>query len=143
MDIAEKLVSRCLKDREAGMSAQILKDLKSDNSVYSLLAILFYDFREGGFAQFVYNANGIYLPEMAEVLTHVGAAGTNGYLDRVISHCIENNDGYNEFLQGDFSDCPFKDGLNSLSEEFNDSDAAGEIVNSEKIAKTIGRAERA
>jgi len=142
MDLEVKLVERCLKDRESGLSAAVLKDLKSDNSVYSLLAIFQYDMQEGGFPQFVYNANGVYLPEMADVLRHVGASQTNAYLDKVISLCVDKNEDYQEFLVGAFEDTPFKAELQALSQQYSDSEHSLQSEAGEKIAKLIKRAER-
>lgn len=140
MNLDEKLVARCLSDRSAGLSAKILNDLKDDNSLYSLLAIFYYDIKQGGFAQFVYNANGVYLPEMAEVLSYVKAHQSNAFLDQVINLCVDKNDQYQQFLSGDFEDSPFKSELQLITQAYLESDSPLQVEAAEFMTKLIKRA---
>ena len=141
MNLDEKLVARCLSDRESGLSAAVLNDLKNANSLYSLLAIFYYDLKQGGFAQFVYNANGVYLPEMADVLSHVKAHQSNAFLDQVISLCIDKNDQYQQFLIGDFEESPFKSQLQEITQAYIDANSPLEVEAAEAIVKLIKRAD--
>ena len=139
MNLDEKLVARCLADRASGLSAAVLNDLKSDDSRYSLLAIFYYDIKQGGFAQFVYNANGIYLPEMAEVLSAVKADQSNAFLDQVMNLCIDKNDQYLQFLSGDFEDSPFKSELQQITQAYVDAGSPVEVEAAEAITKLVKR----
>ena len=140
MNLDQKLISRCLADRSSGLSAKVLNDLKSDNSLYSLLAIFYYDIQHGGFAQFVYNANGVYLPEMADVLSSVKADQSNIFLDQVINLCIDKNDQYQAFLTSDFEDSSFKSELQKITQAYFDTGSTLEVEAGEAIAKLIKRA---
>ena len=142
MNLDEKLVARCLADRASGLSGAVLNDLKSDSSLYSLLAIFYYDMKQGGFAQFVYNANGMYLPEMAEVLAHVKAHQSNAFLDKVMNLCVDKNDDYHAFLNGEFEDSPFKSELQAITQAYLDCESPLEVEAAEVITKLILRAER-
>lgn len=130
--LADQLLQRCSRDREQGLSANILKDLKSPQNQLTFIAVFFSDVSKGGFEQFVYNANGIYLPEVAEVLEAVNAGHAVASIDQVIQLCIDENEAYQAFLQGDFSDCEFKQKLGALTEVYRQgedvTEEAGEAI---------------
>jgi hypothetical protein len=130
--LADQLLQRCSDDREQGLSASILKDLKSPQNQLTFIAVFFSDVSKGGFEQFVYNANGIYLPEVAEVLEAVSASHAVACIDQVIQLCIDDNDAYKTFLAGDFNHCAFKQKLSALTEIYREGDdlteEAGEII---------------
>ncbi|NRB41254.1 MAG: hypothetical protein HRU20_22740 [Pseudomonadales bacterium] len=115
------LFKRCLADREKGLTAGILKTLDDANSQTTLLAVFYYDVAIGGFERFVYNANGVYLPEVAEVLDKLNAGNATKFLDQVLQYCIDNADAYQDFLQGDFSDSDFKLALTTISSTYTES----------------------
>ncbi|ROR97983.1 uncharacterized protein DUF4375 [Sinobacterium caligoides] len=118
MDLQTKLIDKCLSEREAGLTASILDDLDNPCNLYTLLALFCYDVQEGGFAQFVYNSNGVYLVEVAQALEAVEADNTGLFLERVINLCLDEDKLYKKFLASDGSDGFFKRKLDKISEEY-------------------------
>ncbi len=114
----DALLRRCEADREKGLTQSILKDLNAPSNQLTLLAVFYHDFFKGGFERFIYNANGVYLPEVADVLEKLKAKEARYYLELVISYCVENNEDYQTFLAGDFSDSDFKKALAHFSSEY-------------------------
>lgn len=112
------LLRRCEDDRKKGLTAAILKDLDNPAHQLTLIAVFYSDIVTGGFARFVYNANGIYLPEVAEVLEQLKASAAVKALDEVMQFCIDANEDYQAFLSGDFSESEFKRRLNDFSEVY-------------------------
>src|SRR5690606_5910383 len=137
-----ELDKKCRELKVEGLSAELLDDLSNPETIFSLLALFYYDVNKGGFAQFVYNANGVYLPEMAKVLEIIGASYTKAHFDRVIRLCLDRNDEYQEFISGDFSnDNDFKDALHLLSLEYLQSDTRLESEAEIAISEIIKQCE--
>ena len=131
------LSNYCRTIREQGLTAGDVKDPSSTNTQLILSAIFFDDVASGGFAKWVYNANGVYLPETVDVLTAIGADSTNGYVDRVLNHCVNYHDDYQSFLAGEFEDSPFKEALNALTDEYLASELPIEIEAEEPLKKLL------
>lgn len=111
------LMRRCEVDRKKGLTMAILQTLNEPANQLTLLAVFYHDMYKGGFEHFIYNANGVYLPEVLEVLGTLKAHEAAAQLDKAIQYCIDESDAYQVFLQGDFSDSPFKTALSVLSDE--------------------------
>ena len=137
MQINECLTNHCLQVRENGLTKAMITDSSSPEVRLTLLSIFFFDVEKGGFERLVYNANGVYLPELVDVLSAVGADETNAFLDRVINVCLDDVDQYNAFLEGDFSDCELKTKLHKLSEEYRQLEQRLEIEASSVLEKLI------
>lgn len=114
----DAMLKRCDEDRSKGLTAAILKDLSSPDHQLTLLSVFYSDMVMGGFQRFVYNANGVYLPEVAEVLEMLKASVAAKALDEVMQHCIDANESYQAFLNGDFSESEFKLQLAGFSEAY-------------------------
>lgn len=133
----DSLYQRCLADREKGLTASILKDLKQPGHQLTLTAVFYYDVSEGGFERFIYNANGVYLPEVAEVLDLLNASNAVKYLDQAIQLCIDSQSDYQAFLQGDFSDSEFKSALNAITQAYRDSEQSLIVEIPETLSKLL------
>ncbi|CAA0107473.1 Uncharacterised protein [BD1-7 clade bacterium] len=140
MDIGIALVQKCEAAREAGLTAAMVKETESDTTRLILASIFYADVKSGGFAKFVYNANGVYLPEMVDVLTAIGAENTNSHLDAVLNYCVSHHDDYVAFLEGDFTDSSFKEKLNALTESYEASEAHMEIEAADTLQKLLDHA---
>ena len=116
----DKIILRCQQDREKGLTASILKDLKNPSHQLTLLSVFYADVTAGGFEQFIYNANGVYLPEVAEVLDAVNASHATEFLDAGMQHCIDESEAYQSFLVSDFSDCAFKAAIRDITDRYTD-----------------------
>lgn len=114
----DHIIQRCQQDREKGLTASILKDLKDSGHQLTLVSVFYSDVFIGGFERFVYNANGVYLPEVAEVLEALNAGHATKYLDIMMQYCIDETEAYQAFLASDFSDCIFKTALADISARY-------------------------
>ncbi|CAA0091148.1 Uncharacterised protein [BD1-7 clade bacterium] len=139
MDIGIALVQKCAAAREAGLTAAMVKETESDGTRLILASIFYTDVESGGFAKFVYNANGVYLPEMVDVLTAIGAENTNSHLDVVLNYCVSHHDEYVAFLEGDFSESPFKTKLDTLSEAYDASEGHLEVEAADTLQNLLDR----
>ena len=135
--LLNQLIKKSLSDREAGLTAVILEDMSNPQNIYSLIAVFAYDVYEGGFAQFIYNSNGIYLAEVAEALETVGADSTGVFLERAINACLDDDKSYKKFLAGNFADCFFKKKLDKISADYAKSETPLETESLSQIVAII------
>jgi hypothetical protein len=141
MDIVAKLQQHCLHNREVGLTAAIVDDIDNAANQYALLAIFSSDINAGGFAQFVYNANGIYIGEVFEILTKIEATETAVFLDRAINLCLDQEKLYQKFLAGPFADTFFKKKLDKISEDYREAEQSFEDEAAAYLTELINRCE--
>jgi hypothetical protein len=78
-----------------------------------------YNLNKGGFAQFLFNAAGRYLPETETLLLDAKATVTHGFYVKAITLCTSNVPLYNAFLESDYiSENELKNELHILSLEY-------------------------
>ena len=67
-----------------------------------LAAFLARNLQRGGFAQLVFNAQGQYLGEMAQMLKNFNASNTLNFYEQAIRICRADKAGYQSFLSSDY-----------------------------------------
>lgn len=90
-------------------------------AVYSISLAKYFDYNlsKGGFAQLLYNLQGQHLDEIEQMLMDADAAVALDYYGRALRECLNDSDGYQAFLAGDYvSDSALKDALHLLSFEY-------------------------
>ena len=84
-----------------------------------LAAFVARNLHQGGFAQLLFNAQGGYLREMAEMLRNVNASNTLNLYERAVRVCLADKLGYQSFLASDFvSDSTLKNALHEVSLDY-------------------------
>ncbi len=111
MDIEAELSKIALREKESQNYDYLADNYQNSKNALSLIAILYYDLKQGGFPQYIYNSQGIYLSETLEILDKIKAKTIHKYLSNIIEYCINNNDSYHEFLNSNFSESNFKNEL--------------------------------
>lgn len=122
VSINDLLWDKALDDRRAGVLNTIPQDLNCPGTQLSLIAVFVYDVEKGGFAQFVYNCQGLYLGETLELFRKFNAHHTVKHLEEVVQHCLTYEDEYHTFLSIDFGSCDFKNSLHAISIRYLKSD---------------------
>ena len=67
-----------------------------------LAAFLARNLRQGGFAQLIFNAQGQYLGEMAQMLQNFNASNTLAFYEQAVRICLADKAGYQSFLASDY-----------------------------------------
>ena len=67
-----------------------------------LAAFLARNLRQGGFAQLIFNAQGQYLGEMAQMLQNFKASNTLAFYEQAVRICLADKAGYQSFLASDY-----------------------------------------
>ncbi|CAH0992470.1 hypothetical protein SIN8267_02595 [Sinobacterium norvegicum] len=137
MDITAKLQQHCQHNRDTGLTAAVIEDIDNAENQYALLSIFSSDVNAGGFAQFVYNANGIYIGEVFEILEKIEATETAIFLDRAINLCLDEEKLYQKFLAADFADSYFKKKLDKISEDYRKAEQSFEQEAEEYLSALI------
>ena len=90
---------------------------KNDTELYLvyLLSVFSYNVSQGGFAQLIYNLNGLYLEDLELSLEIVGADHSKNALSEVIKFCFDNKASYQKFTEGGFDETEFKNKLHKYS----------------------------
>ena len=90
-------------------------------AVFSISLAKYFDYNlsKGGFGQLLYNLQGQHLDEIEQLLMDADAKVALGYYLRALRACLDDGDGYQAFLAGDFrSDSSIKDALQLISFEY-------------------------
>ena len=106
-----KLEKIALKAKSNGNSEYLAVNYKGDKESLSLLAILYYDLKQGGFPQYIYNSQGIYIAETLELLKSIGATIISKHLNNVVEYCLEHENEYQEFFDSYMEETSFKNKL--------------------------------
>ena len=84
-----------------------------------LAAFVAYHLHKGGFAQLLFNAQGAYLAQIAQMLQNINARNTLHFYESAVRICLNDKSGYQDFLAGDFvSPGAFKNALHEVSLDY-------------------------
>jgi len=111
VDIDTELSKIALREKESQNYDYLADNYQNSKSALSLIAILYYDLSQGGFPQYIYNSQGIYLSETLEILDKIKAKTIHKYLSNITEYCVNNSDEYHEFLSSNFNESNFKNEL--------------------------------